>query len=52
MLTLLAGNSPFIIAHDLDLVQREGELSCELLAVVAEATVNVAIQVIQFDEPS
>jgi len=51
LLTLLVGNSPFIIAHDLDQIQEEEHLSCELLVIVAEETVNVDIQIIQFDGP-
>jgi hypothetical protein len=51
VLTLLVGNSPFIIAHDLDLIQKEEHLTCEILVVVAEETVDVDIQVIQFDGP-
>jgi hypothetical protein len=50
MLTLLVGNSPFIIAHDLDRIQDVEELTCELLVVFADDTAEVDIQVIQFDE--
>jgi hypothetical protein len=51
LLTLLVGNSPFIIAHDLERIQKEEHLSCDLLVIAAEETVDVDVQVIYFDSP-
>lgn len=49
VVTLLVGNSPFIIAHDLELVKTEEVVSCELLTVEVDTTVQVDLQVIQFE---
>ena len=48
VLTLLVGDSPFIIAHDLDRVKQDGELSCKLVTVESSSLQTVEIQVIIF----
>jgi hypothetical protein len=48
MLTLLVGESPFIIAHDLQGVSHDRELHCAVIDVLPSQTVRVDVQVLYF----
>jgi hypothetical protein len=48
MLTLLVGQSPFIIAHDLESVSQQRELHCDLISVLPGQTARVDVQVLYF----
>lgn len=50
MLTLLVGESPFIIAHDLESVSHDRELHCALISVSPGQTARVDVQVLYFGE--
>lgn len=48
LLTLLVGESPFIIAHDLQSVSHDRELHCALINVIPGQTARVDVQVLYF----
>jgi hypothetical protein len=48
LLTLLVGESPFIIAHDLESVSHDRELHCAVINVLPGQTSRVDIQVLYF----
>lgn len=47
-LTLLVGNSPFIIAHNLELAMEEQDLRCQIITVRPGETSEITIQAIFF----
>lgn len=48
LLTLLVGESPFIIAHDLQSVSHDRELHCAVINVLPGQTTRVDVQVLYF----
>ena len=50
LLTLLVGESPFIIAHDLEQASHERELHCALINVLPGQPARVDLQVLYFGE--
>ena len=48
LLTLLVGESPFIIAHDLQSVSHDRELHCALVTVLPGQTARVDVDVLYF----
>lgn len=48
LLTLLVGESPFIIAHDLESVSHDRELHCAVINVLPDQTSRVDVQVLYF----
>lgn len=50
LLTLSVGESPFIIAHDLESASHDRELHCALVNVVPGQTAKVDVQVLYFGE--
>lgn len=48
LLTLLVGESPFIIAHDLQSASSDRELHCSIIQVLPGQTTHVDIQVLYF----
>lgn len=50
MLTLLVGESPFIIAHDLQSARHDRELHCALINVLPGQTAKVDVEVLYFGD--
>lgn len=50
LLTLLVGESPFIIAHDLESASHDRELHCALIDVAPGQTAKVDVQVLYFGD--
>lgn len=50
LLTLLVGESPFIIAHDLESASHERELHCAIIDVFPGQTTRVDVQVLYYGE--
>jgi len=50
VLTLMLGNSPFIIAHDMEKARDSKELQCQIVQISPGKTINVQFRVIYYGD--